>query len=423
MVREQIIQLQEEESSTGSVPKTSTWGMEDYSDDDIGGRRLADIQRSAGPAAKKKDATVVNQMNAHAKTLSTQPDYKMDQFDSDRSGSDYVAGGAFGKTFKDRNGNIVKQGRIGPGELAALHAMQKNNAFPTLINAQFDSPFIHESSAYNNPLGGSARSREVEYWDPDEQSEFHRQFPTAYGTYAMTAAEGMPLHEAMFEMGDEAKEKMMRNFWRARGDLHKAGFSHNDMHGGNIMTNPETGEVSIIDLGLAKENRLSALMEALGGLDFEEGQDYQLAHQVAGSNLPERIRDFALENRDDIEQTLFDSLDPEMGMESEEFGNADSAIQELLRGDIRMREKDFDRIKEQLPSLGDDKFVENLINMLYNEIGNSELADRMSDAFTERQKDSKVIRAADKVRQARGEKPINVTNRDVIPPRNMDFDD
>ena len=122
-------------------------------------------------------------------------------------------------------------------------------------------------------------------------------------------------------------------------------------------------------------------------------------------------------------QALFDSLDPEIGMESEEFGNADSAIQELLRGDIRMREKDFDRIREQLPALADDGFVEKLINMLYNEIGNSELADRMSDAFTERQKDSKVIRAADKVRKARGEKPINVTNRDVIPPKNMDFDD
>ena len=35
-------------------------------------------------------------------------------------------------------------------------------------------------------------------------------------------------------------------------------------------------EVTIIDLGLAQNDKISALMEALGGLDFEEGQDGQL---------------------------------------------------------------------------------------------------------------------------------------------------
>ena len=88
-----------------------------------------------------------------------------------------------------------------------------------------------------------------------------------------------------------------------------------------------------------------------------------------------------------------------------------------------MKDMDLDQMKEDFPHLADDENVDKLIKMLYDGIGNSELADRMGDAFEKKQLDTKVIRAADQVRKRQGLKPINVTNKNVIPPKNMDFDD
>jgi hypothetical protein len=388
----------------------------DYDYDDEPLRDLEDIHRDASQGAIKKDADVVSQMNKSAGALVKDPEYALDQFDE----SDFMGGGAFGKTYKDKNGNIVKKGQIGPSEIKALAAMKDNPAFPDIINAQFDSPFLHKSSAYNNPQGGRTNERATgveEYWEPDDQSEWDKQFPSAFGTYAMSQAKGQELFSGIDELDDEMKDKVMRNFWKARGDLHKAGFSHNDMHGGNIFMDPETGEVSIIDLGLAKDNKLSALMEGLGGLDFEEGNDYQLNHHMGGSNFSERMQDMSVKNREKIEETLMDSFDME---DEDTFYPAMQAIKEMMVGDIRMRDGDFDRIKEAIPYLADDENVSKLIKMLYDGIGNSELSDRMGDAFERKQKDTKVLKAANLMRKKRGESQIE-PRRDVIPPKNMDF--
>lgn len=427
MVKEQIRQIRESETSD-PMDRSSSFGMVDSYDDDPG-RSLGDIHKLASKGAIKKDADVVSQMNKSTRSLVKDPEYALDQFEEDESGSDFMGGGAFGKTYKDKNGNIVKKGQIGPSEIKALAAMKDNPAFPDIINAQFDSPFLNKSSAYNNPQGGRTDERATgveEYWDPDDQSEWDKQFPSAFGTYAMSQAKGQEMFAGIDSLDDEMKDKVMRNFWKARGDLHKAGFSHNDMHGGNIFMDPETGEVNIIDLGLAKDNKLSALMEGLGGLDFEEGNDYQLTHHMGGSNFSERMQDMSVKNREKIEQTIMDSFDLD-DMDDEEAEDAyiqgAESLREMMMGDIRMRDGDFDRIKEAIPYLADDENVGKLIKMLYDGIGNSELADRMGDAFDKKQKDSKVIRAANLVRKRQGQDPIKVTNKNVIPPENMDFDD
>ena len=425
MVKEQIRQIQEEESSSSmSFPSTSgTFGMVDDYSGGPEGRNFSDIQRSALKEPKMRDKEVVGQMNQAAKPMVKQPDYKMDQFDDDESGPDFLAGGAFGNTYRDKNGNIVKKGKIGPGEMGALHRMKDNKSFPDLINAQFDSPFTHQSSAYNNPQDETGVKRgkfEEDYWDPDDATEWHRQFPSAFGTYAMSAAKGDQLASVWPDMTPEMQDKALRSFWRARGDLHKAGFSHNDMHGGNVMVDPDTGEVSIIDLGLAKDNPLSALMEGLGGLDFEEGNDYQLAHQLGGSNFSDRMMQLSSDNRANIEDQILDGTD--IDPDSEEFHETFMAIQEMLRGDIRMRDNDFERIKGSIPYLQDDDNVRGLIKMLYDGIGNSELADRMGDAFERKQLDTKTLKAANLMRKQKGQSEIT-PRTGVIPPKNMDFDD
>jgi hypothetical protein len=400
----------------GNLRTNTSYGMPYYDDEPL--RDLEDIHRDASQGAIKKDADVVSQMNKSAGALVKDPEYALDQFDE----SDFMGGGAFGKTYKDKNGNIVKKGQIGPSEIKALAAMKDNPAFPDIINAQFDAPFLHQSSAYNNPQELTKARRgagEEEYWDPDDASAWDKQFPSAFGTYAMSQAKGQELFAGIDSLDDEMKDKVMRNFWKARGDLHKAGFSHNDMHGGNIFMDPETGEVSIIDLGLAKDNKLSALMEGLGGLDFEEGNDYQLNHHMGGSNFSERMQDMSVKNREKIEETIMDSFDME---DEDTFYPAMQAIKEMMVGDIRMKDGDFDRIKEAIPYLADDENVSKLIKMLYDGIGNSELSDRMGDAFERKQKDTKVLKAANLMRKKRGESEIE-PKRSVIPPKNMDFDD
>ena len=66
-----------------------------------------------------------------------------------------------------------------------------------------------------------------------------------------------------------------------------------------------------------------------------------------------------------------------------------------------------------------------LIRALYKGVDGreSELEKRMSDAFEKRQADSKQIRMANALRKLRGEKSLSVRNPNVVPPRNLDFDD
>ena len=376
--------------------------------------------------AFKKDADAVTEMNKIAKDLVKDPDYDMTlPADADEDSHNYLDEGAFGQVFLDENDNVIKKGNLGPKELEALYAMRDNPAFPTLINAKFDGPFQHQSSSYNNPYGGKSDQRATgvqNYWDPSDMSDFDKRFPGAPGTYAMTKAKGEPLFHAFWDMDEDVKEKVKRNFWKARADLHKAGISHNDMHGGNIFVDPDTGEVNIIDLGLANTDPVSALMEALGGADFEEGDDYQLAGQLSGASLPERYQNKFLQNRKSVEDALMDSFSDDDGDE-EAYDTAMYNIQELMRGGIRLGDTDLGHIRDDIPYLKDDNNVKKLIKMLYNEIGQSELADRMSDAFEKRQADSAVIRSADRIRALRGEKPLSVRNKNVVPPKNLDFDD
>ena len=358
-------------------------------------------------------------MNKSIQPLLKDPEYDMNQFDEEES---YLDEGAFGQTFLDANGNVVKSGDLGPDELKALFAMRDNPAFPTLINAKFEAPFKHKSTLYNNPEGGETRfTGQSAYWDPDNESDFGRRFPAASGTYAMTMANGEPLFNAAEDMGPEELDKMMRNFWRARGDFHKAGFSHNDMHGGNVFVDPETGEVNIIDLGLSKEDKVSALMEALGAMDYENQEDYQLAYQVAGANLPERLRDTFDTNREEVEQMIMDSVEDDP--ESLDFDEKMQHLAELMRGGIRLGRDRLDEIRERFPALQKGEFVDSLVKRLYNEVGQSELEDRMSDAYDKRKADTDLIKNANFIRAAKGKPEIELRNRNVVPPSNLDTDD
>tara|TARA_R110002012_G_scaffold264244_1_gene447577 strand:+ start:252 stop:2150 length:1899 start_codon:yes stop_codon:yes gene_type:complete len=379
------------------------------------GGKENDMWRKAGnlPDIQKK-ADVVKALNQESRPLVKDPEYKMDQYDEDEG---YLDEGSFGSVFEDKNGNVVKRGEIGIRELNALSAMKDNPRFPTLINAKFDSPFR------------SVRDAEMEEYedymdtpDSDDTSGFFNSAQTARGTYAMTQAKGIPLAEITDDMDDEIRDKMHRNFWKARGDFHKAGFAHNDMHGGNVFVDPETGEVNIIDLGLAQEDQMGALMEALGGLDYEQGMDGQLDRGVSGAQLPQHLMDKFDNNRGDMEQEMMDGMG-DLDFEDPKTDDIMKAMAGMLTGGIRMKPKQLQELRDSIPYLQDDNNIMSLIKTLYKEVGQGELSDRMGAAFDKKQKDSKVIRAADRIRKSKGQPPIEIKNKNVIPPKNMDFDD
>ncbi len=166
------------------------------------------------------------------------------------------------------------------------------------------------------------------------------------------------------ELDEDAQQNAIRQFWQARGDLHKAGFSHNDMHGGNVYVDPKTGEVSIIDLGLAKDDPFSALMEATGGFDAEEGEDTQLAYHMAGARVPDDLRERMMERLGGLEESLLDSYDGDMEDE-EGFDEAMRVGGNVMRGGIRMSNDRREEILGMFPQLGNREFVMPLIERLY----------------------------------------------------------
>ncbi len=362
-----------------------------------------------------KDGEAVKQMNAEVSPMFSDPKFDLDQFDDD----DFEEGGAFGDVAVTDD-HVIKRGMIGPDEMKALFAMKDNPQFPTLVNGRFDGPFKHKSTTYNNPMGADNEKRpegQSQYWDPDEQSGFDDRFPTAPGTYAMTRAQGEPAFSMMDSLSDEDKEKAMKSFWKARAALHMKGFSHNDMHGGNIFVD-EDGNSSIIDLGLAKDNPLSALMEGLGGADYEQGEDTQLSSLFSGANLPEDMQNSFLENMESVREMIQDqiSLDPDDYDDydadqdySPTMSGKTQTMEDMLRGGIRMSKDDFSRITEEIPELGDRKLVMKMIQALYKGFGASGIEQRMSDAFDKNvmsPEDQQTFRRANAMRRARGEKPI-----------------
>ena len=391
--------------------------------------KRADVWRKAAKLpAIAKDADATAEMNQAAAPLFSDPLFDLDQYDDE----DFIDGGAFGQVAIDGD-KVIKRGRIGPDEMKALYAMRDHPGFPTLINGRFDGPFKHQSAYENNPMNADNERRDSEgnYWDPDQASDFDDMYPTAPGTYAMTRAKGRPLADEIDYMDEEQQEAMADEFWQIRQALHEAGFSHNDMHGGNIFVDDE-GHPSIIDLGLAKDDPLSALMEALGGADYEQGNDYQLSSGVGGAATPLRIQEIFNKNmgtvRDKIQAAFsddpstYDDYDDEIGYSPTYQGLADD-LNDLMGGDIRMKRERLEQLRESFPMLRDREAVLGLIRALYKGVKPNELEQRMSNAFDKRQADSKIIRTANAIRKLNGEPPIEVKNKAVVPPQNLDFDD
>ena len=207
-------------------------------------------------------------------------------------------------------------------------------------------------------------------------TSFDSMFPTAGGRFAMTAVEGEPLADFNYAYGDELpaqeKEFIHKRVHDLRADMHRRGIAHQDMHSGNIYVDAmenedgqqEVMDVNFLDFGLSTKDNLRAFMEALGGTGERYG-DHQLDYSHY-NKLPGYMQSQFDMNRLDVEQMMRDKYASDMGDDDDldEF-----SFDDLMRGGIRIPEEDLISLADQFSFLGDDDFLEQVIDTLYQGFG------------------------------------------------------
>lgn len=146
-----------------------------------------------------------------------------------------MEGDRLAENFSQRfpHGVGVKAGNIGTQEVWALRDLGAKGITPTFIAAKESSRF------YEDELGLTGKVRR--------------------GVIAMEFINGVPHYNApQVTRGLDKDIALLTTV----ANMHRAGYSHNDLHGNNAFVEP-SGKVKILDLGLAMALRKSALAEAL----------------------------------------------------------------------------------------------------------------------------------------------------------------
>jgi len=325
---------------------------------------------------------------------------------------------------------VIKEGKISPKELAVLHKLAEVKAFPNLINAEVTSPFQSADDIYGS--GTDSENEEMNDASNAEGMRFFNSQPFADGKIAMSKLAGRPYRDAEGEMNEEAKEKFIQKLHNARGAMHQLGISHNDMHGDNFFVDDE-GNPGILDLGLANDDPLSALMEAIGGVT---GQDYQLDSDAkmgggplaslmgGGFNfVPQALKAKMEGNMGKLKEALEEKMMDAMGDPDEsEYDPEDlekdiqDRIGQVMRGGLRLTQGRLDDLRDQMPFLDDNDTVLDLIKGLYDNVQDTETGQRMSNAFDNLKKDRATVARANILRAQKGKQPIEDRLAKVLEP-------
>ena len=334
---------------------------------------------------KFKSKELVKKMNEELKSggYFAQEDYDMDDV------GDELGSGVFGSVYKGSDGDsVIKEGEIGPDELLAMKKMRDNPGFPTLLNAEFTSPFLQEDPERNNPKGESDvyktnfRDKQA-YFNPDEADPgdgsegWSERFAMAKGRYAMSLAKGTTLDEwyekHTSDKEPELYEKAMTGIMRLRRQMHEQGIAHQDMHGNNIFMDDE-GNPSVIDLGLAQNNPMAAFMEALGGMSGHDGQFTMGAAPFMSTMdeyIPERITETMGSNLSDIKDQIMDKIGPD-SIDPDD-------VEDIMKGGIRNTDVDLSEFQQAL-GFGHNDDIMSAIKQLYQGVGDESTAEKMAKA-------------------------------------------
>ena len=355
-------------------------------------------------ADKKNRQERIKAANAGLDALVQDRDYDMSQRGEE------IGSGIFGKVFESKDGkNVIKEGKIGPKELSILNKLKDVKEFPNLINAEIKSPFESVDDIYN--YGSDSQQDAV---DSDGGPAFFNNMPFADATIAMSKMQGRPYREVESELTSEGKQELMQKVHAARAAMHKLGISHNDMHGENFFVDDD-GNPSILDLGMADDDPLTALMEGLGSLS---GNDTQLTRDAQFKDrtpspwgnemnfIPDALRAKMEENvgnvREALSERLMDQFDPD---DEDAFDGVENKLAQIMRGGIRLTPGRLADLREQMPFLEDNDTVLDLIKNLYDNVSQTETGQRMSNAF-DRLNDDKVNLVRDRFTRKRQNKEI-----------------
>jgi tRNA A-37 threonylcarbamoyl transferase component Bud32 len=161
-----------------------------------------------------------------------------------------VGGNAQAEDVKINRANdvIMKKGKIGQFEAAALERLKDEGIVPALKGVKYNASGVPQT--VERGVGAHLKEKA--------------------GQLAMGLAPG---EAAYLQLGDRAVARDIGNKGMlARKAMHLRDVAHNDMHGGNVYYDPKTGKLTLIDMGLAQISPKAALVEAMGGA---LGQDYQ----------------------------------------------------------------------------------------------------------------------------------------------------
>ena len=193
---------------------------------------------------------------------------KYDWSESYGPGTKELGSGSFGQVMKTKGPPplAVKRGEVGKDEAALIDKVGKADLGPKLVSGQVSVS---------------------KFAKPDET--IHA------GRLAMTIVPGRDLNDR------KAEERVGNTtvgdaFWKARGDLHRLGVAHNDMHPGNVFVDSK-GKGRFVDMGMAQNNPKAALSEAMGA--FEPHKEW---------NVPTRVNDIGEPDRGDWQVKRFKDM-------------------------------------------------------------------------------------------------------------------
>lgn len=379
--------------------------------------------------ASVKDKKKVDQLNEDIKNYVTDPDYDL------MAVGEELGEGAFGSVYEGKDGySVIKQGAIGMEEIKALYMLSDSDQFPAVINAKFITPFKHQSSIANNEFGDPGDSAKYintrlgkGYFNPDDQSDFEEKFATAHGRFAMSKASGRPIADIQYDWDENSEpfQEFVTKAWQARATMHLKGISHNDMHGGNIYVNDEDdGHVTILDLGIAKVDKIAALMEAFGGVS---GEDYQMTDVMSRSRMRGSGNPIAgmLEfNHHATIEKIYEDFEDQW---TDDMGYA---YEDLKEGGIRLGDEELEQFQSIFGFT--EEQLDSYLEMMYKGIlpeednrsdiekrmekGYKDMVGQLGDGNTQGEDAAKMIRHANKMRKMRGEKAIDIKGLDLDKP-------
>lgn len=166
-----------------------------------------------------------------------------------------LGSGAMGeaKLVKGPPPAIVKKGKIGENEAAAIKKLEGTGVTPTLYGATITG----KATTVKGGLGGHVKE--------------------ANGLLAMSPMDGTPALRSLYAMSSKEKTEMLDEYLKVRKAIHTRGVAHNDMHGGNFFYDPKTKKAGLVDFGLAQISPRAALVEAMG----LKGGDWQASGILA----------------------------------------------------------------------------------------------------------------------------------------------